>query len=67
MDLYGAVVDFINMIISYIDLLKKYLEEANISDLLNYLFYCIPEEIREIIIVILLLLLVLGIRNALKR
>lgn len=66
MDLYGTIRDFIEMIVSYIELLIGYLEEANISDLLNYLYLCIPEEVRAILIVLLLLMLVLGIRNAVK-
>lgn len=66
MDLYGAIVDFIDLIISYIELLTNYLEDANILELLNYLFFCIPEEIRAILIVLLLLMLVLGIRKAVK-
>lgn len=64
MDIYGAIRDFVDMIISYIELLIGYLEDASISELLNYLFFCIPEEIRAILIVLLLLMLVLGIRKA---
>ena len=66
MDLYGTIREFINMLISYIELLISYLEDANISELLNYLFLCIPEEVRAILIVLLLLMLILGIREAVK-
>lgn len=66
MDLYGTIRDFIEMLVSYIELLIDYLEEADIADLFNYLYLCIPEEVRAILIVLLLLMLVLGIRNAVK-
>lgn len=66
MDIYGIVRDFVDMIISYIELLIGYLEDASMSELLNYLFLCIPEEVRAILIVFLLLMLVLGIRKAVK-
>lgn len=66
MDLYSTIVDFFEMINSYIKLLTDYLEDANISELLNYLFLCIPEEVRAILIVLLLLMLILGIREAVK-
>ena len=66
MDLYGAVRDFVDLVISYIELLIGYIEDAEISELLNYLFQCIPEEVRAILIVLLLLMLVLGIRKAVK-
>lgn len=66
MDIYGAISDFFDMLKSYIELLKGYLEEAEISGLLNYLFLCIPEEIRGILILFLLFMLILGIRKAFK-
>lgn len=66
MDIYGIVRDFVDMIISYIELIIGYLEDASISELLNYLFLCIPEEVRAILIVLLLLMLFLGIRKAVK-
>ena len=66
MDIYGAIRDFIEMIISYIKLLTEYVENANMMELLNYLFICIPEEVRAILIVLMLLLLILGIRKAVK-
>ena len=49
MDLYGAVTDFFDMLTYYIELLKSYLEDVDISGILNYLFFCIPEELRAII------------------
>ena len=66
MNLYDTVVDFFDVLISYIKLLIGYLEDANISKLLNYLWLCIPEEVRAILIVLLLLMLILGIRKAVK-
>lgn len=66
MSIYDTVRDFVDMLISYIELLTGYLEDADISKLLNYLWLCIPEEVRAILIVLLLLMLILGIRKAVK-
>ncbi len=66
MDIYGTVRDFFEMIESYIDLLERYLKEANLKELLQYLFICIPEEIRAIIIVFLLIMLILGLKKIFK-
>lgn len=66
MDITNSINDFFEMLKSYIDLLKGYLEESEIVGLLNYLFLCIPEEVRAIFIVLLLLMLILGVRSAIK-
>lgn len=66
MDIAKTIEDFFSMINSYIELLVGYLENADMIELLNYLFLCIPVEVRAILIVLLLLMIVLGIRNAFK-
>lgn len=67
MDIYGSVKDFFDMLESYIELLIGYLEEGHIMDLLQYLFICIPLEVRGIIIVVVLLSLVLGLKGVIKQ
>lgn len=66
MDIVTGIKDFFKMLESYIELLIGYLEEGQIIDLLQYLFICIPLEVRGIIIVIVLLSLVLGLKGVIK-
>lgn len=66
MDLADSIKDFFKMLESYIELLIGYLEDSQIMDLLQYLFICIPLEVRGIIILIVLLLLVLGLKGVIK-
>lgn len=66
MDIVTGIKDFFEMLESYIELLIGYLEEGQIMDLLQYLFICIPLEVRGIIIVIVLLSLVLGFKGVIK-
>lgn len=66
MDLADSIKDFFKMLESYIELLIGYLEDGQIMDLLQYLFICIPLEVRGIIILIVLLSLVLGLKGVIK-
>lgn len=66
MDIYGSINDFFEMLKSYVELLIGYLDNSELFGLLNYLYICIPEEVRAIFIVLLLLMLVLGVRRAIK-
>jgi len=66
MNISGSINDFFNMLKSYIDLLIGYLDDSELIGLLNYLFLCIPEEIRGIFVFLLLIMLILGIRRAIK-
>lgn len=66
MDIVTGIKDFFKMLESYIELLISYLEDGQIMDLLQYLFICIPLEVRGIIIVVVLLLLLLGLKGVIK-
>lgn len=66
MEIVNFIDDFFDMLISYLDLLKSYLKDDQFTDMLMYLYRCIPEEIKGILVVFLLLFLLIGLRNALK-
>lgn len=67
MDIVQSINDFFEMLESYIDLLIGYLDDSELIDMLLYLFRCIPDEIKGILIVVLVFILLLGIRGALKK
>lgn len=66
MDIVRSIEDFFEMIKSYIALLISYVSDSELIGLLNYLYLCIPVEVRAVVIIIVLFLLVLGLRNLFK-
>lgn len=66
MNFVDSIKDFFSMILFYITYFIEYFKKDELHDLIQYLYNCIPVEIRSLFIIIPLFLLFTGFFKAFR-
>ena len=66
MDFANTISEFFNMLVIYIKKVISYFSDSSFSQLLKYLFDCIPEDIRFILFLFFLLVVLIGFLRLFK-
>ncbi len=59
-----SIENFFDNIIAYIQIIVDFIKNDDFTELLLYLWWCLPELIRVILIVFILLTILMGFMNA---
>lgn len=59
--------NFIERIQNFIDMLRNEVWDEDMVGLIMYLYSCIPDELRDFLMIVLIFVIILGIRELLRK